>query len=139
MAETKTKPTDVSVEDFLAAVPDPVRRADGQAVDAMMQRVTGLKPTMWGPTMIGYGQYHYQYDSGHSGDAFRMGFSPRSAELVLYVLADRPGLDADLAQLGKHRRGKSCLYVKSLAKVDTGVLERIMRGCWDEMGRRYPG
>lgn len=138
MAETKTKPTAVSVEDFLDAVPDPVRRADGQAIDAMMRRVTGLDPQMWGPTIIGYGSYHYQYDSGHKGDACRMGFSPRKAELVLYVLADRPGLDGDLAQLGKHRRGKGCLYVRKLADVDLAVLERIARGCWDEMNRRYP-
>jgi len=138
MAETKTKPTDVSVADFLDAVPDPVRRADGKAVEAMMRRVTGLDPVMWGPTMVGYGQYHYRYDSGHSGDAFRMGFSPRSAELVLYVLSTRPELEEQLARLGKHRRGKSCLYVKSLAKVDLAILESIMRGAWDDMNRRYP-
>ena len=138
MAETKTKPTDVSVEAFLDAVPDPVRRADGKAVDAMMRRVTGLDPVMWGPTIVGYGSYHYQYDSGHSGDACRMGFSPRKAELVLYVLAGRPGLDDDLAQLGKHRRGKGCLYVKKLTATDLDVLERIARGCWAEMSRRYP-
>lgn len=138
MAETKTKPTQVSADDFLDAVPDPVRRADGKAVDAMMRRVTGLDPQMWGPTIVGYGSYHYQYDSGHSGDACRLGFSPRKAELVLYVLADRPGLDADLAQLGKHRTGKSCLYIRKLADVDMAMLERIVRGSWDEMNRRYP-
>ena len=138
MAETRTRPTDVSVDAFLDAVPDPVRRADGKAVDAMMRRVTGHDPVMWGPTIIGYGSYHYRYDSGHEGDACRLGFSPRKAELVLYVLADRPGLDADLAQLGKHRTGKSCLYIRKLADVDVEVLERIVRGGWDEMNRRYP-
>lgn len=138
MAETKTKPTAVGVDDFLDAVPDPVRRADGRVVDAMMRRVTGLDPQMWGPTIVGYGSYHYRYESGHSGDACQMGFSPRKAELVLYVLASRPGIEDDLAQLGKHRRGKGCLYVRKLADVDMAVLERIARGCWDEMNRRYP-
>ncbi|MEO5938431.1 MAG: DUF1801 domain-containing protein [Sphingomonas sp.] len=138
MAETKTKPTNVSVDDFLDAVPDPVRRADGKTVDAMMRRVTGLAPAMWGSTIIGYGSYRYQYDSGRGGEACRMGFSPRKTELVLYVLADRPGLDADLAQLGKHRTGKVCLYVRKLADVDMDVLARIVRASWDEMNRRYP-
>lgn len=138
MADTKTKPTQVSVADFLNAVPDPIRRADGQAVDAMLRRVTGLDPQMWGPTIVGYGSYHYQYDSGHSGDACRLGFSPRKAELVLYVLGNQPDLDADLAQLGKHRTGKSCLYIRKLADVDMAVLERIARGAWDDMNRRYP-
>lgn len=139
MAETKTKPTAISVDAFLDAVADPARRADGRAVDALMRRVTGLEPRMWGPSIVGYGSYRYQYDSGHGGEACRIGFSPRKAELVLYVLADLPGQDEDLARLGKHRTGKSCLYVKTLAGVDMAVLERIVRGCWDEMNRRYPG
>jgi hypothetical protein len=138
MAETRTRPTDVSVDAFLDAVPDPVRRADGKAVDAMMRRVTGLEPKMWGPTIVGYGSYHYEYDSGHGGEACRLGFSPRKAELVLYVLGSQPGLDADLAQLGKHRTGKSCLYIRKLADVDMEILERIARGAWDDMNRRYP-
>jgi hypothetical protein len=138
MAETKTKPTQVSVDDFLDAVEHPVRRADGKAVDALMRRVTGLEPAMWGPTIVGYGSYRYLYESGHGGEACRMGFSPRKAELVLYVLNDRPELDAQLAQLGKHKTGKACLYIKKLADVDMDVLERIARGAWDEMNRRYP-
>ncbi len=139
MAETKTKPTAVSVAAFLDAVPDPVRRADGKAVDALMRKVTGLEPRMWGPSIIGYGSYRYQYDSGHGGESCRMGFSPRKAELVLYILADRPGQEENLAQLGKHKTGKSCLYIKKLDGVDMAVLERMVRGCWDEMNRRYPG
>ncbi|MES2441987.1 MAG: DUF1801 domain-containing protein [Pseudomonadota bacterium] len=138
MAETKTKPTAVSVDDFLDAVEHPVRRADGKAVRALMERVTGQPATMWGPSIIGFGSYHYKYDSGHEGDSCRTGFSPRKAELVLYVLSDRPGLDEDLARLGKHKTGKACLYLKTLADVDTEVLEKIVRGCWDEMNRRYP-
>lgn len=138
MAETKTKPTEVSVDAFLDAVPDPVRRADGKAIDAMMRRISGMEPAMWGPTIVGYGSYTYKYDSGHGGTACRLGFSPRKAELVLYVLNDRPGIEDQLAKLGKHRNGKSCLYVKKLADVDMEVLEQIARGAWDEMNRRYP-
>ena len=138
MAETKTRPTQVSVDAFLDAVENPVRRADGKAVRALMERVTGEPATMWGPSIVGFGSYHYRYDSGHEGDACRMGFSPRKAELVLYVLADRPGLDEDLARLGKHKTGKVCLYLKKLADVDGEVLEKIVRGAWEEMNRRYP-
>ncbi|MEZ0242387.1 MAG: DUF1801 domain-containing protein [Sphingomonas sp.] len=138
MVENKTKATEVRAEDFLDAVPDPVRRADGKAVDAMMRRVTGLEPRMWGPTIVGYGSYTYKYDSGHGGTICRIGFSPRKAELVFYVLNDRAGLDAQLAKLGKHKTGKGCLYVKKLADVNMEILEQIARGAWDEMNRRYP-
>lgn len=138
MAQTKTKVTEVSAEDFLDAVPDPVRRADGQAVDAIMRRVTGLEPKMWGPTIVGYGSYTYKYDSGHGGEMCRIGYSPRKAELVLYVLGDRPGLDDQLARLSKHKTGKACLYIRKLADVDADILETIVRDCWDDVNRRYP-
>jgi hypothetical protein len=139
MAEIKTKATEVSPDDFLDAVPDPVRRADGKAVDAIMRRVTGLEPKMWGPSIVGYGSYTYKYDSGHSGTMCRIGYSPRKAELVLYVLSgNRPGQEEQLAKLGKHRNGKSCLYIKKLADVDLDVLETMVRESWDDMNRRYP-
>ncbi len=105
MAEIKTKPTDVDVDAFLDAVEQPVRRADGQAVRAMMERVTGQPATMWGPSIIGFGRYHYRYASGHEGDMCRVGFSPRSANLVLYV-GGFPEYEALLARLGKHRRSR---------------------------------
>src|SRR5215203_4221196 len=107
--EAKTRPTDVTVDSFITAVEDPVRRADAKAVDAMMRRVSGEEPRMWGPSIIGYGQYHYRYGSGHEGDAPRLGFSPRKSELVLYILEYGGGELAEeeawLARLGKHRRG----------------------------------
>lgn len=138
MAELKTKATEVSVDAFLDAVPDPVRRADGKAVDALMRRVTGLAPKMWGPTIIGYGSYRYRYDSGHEGEMCRIGFSPRKAELVLYVL-DGSDAQADLlARLGKHRTGKSCLYIKKLADVDADALEAIVQSAIAGMDARYP-
>lgn len=126
MAETKTKPTDVSVDAFLEAVEHPVRRADGQAIRALMERVTGEPAVMWGPTIVGFGTYHYRYDSGHEGDMCRIGFSPRAANLVLYV-GGFPEYEALLDKLGKHKRSKACLYLNKLADVDMVVLEDIAR------------
>ena len=126
MAETKTKPTQVNVDDFIAAVEKPVRRADASVVRDMMERVTGEPATMWGPTIIGFGTYHYRYASGHEGDACRVGFSPRSANLVLYV-GGFPEYEELLGKLGKHKVSKCCLYLNKLADVDLGVLEEIAR------------
>jgi hypothetical protein len=138
MAETKTKPTAVSVDSFIDAVENPVRREDARVVLAMMGRITGQAPLMWGPSIIGFGSYHYRYDSGHEGDAPRLGFSPRKAQLVLYVLSEWPGQADLLARLGKHKTGSSCLYINKLADVDLTVLEALARGCWDWMNARYP-
>lgn len=126
MAEIKTKPTEVDVDAFLDAVEQPVRRADGKAVREMMERVTGQPAKMWGPSIIGFGRYHYRYASGHEGDMCRVGFSPRSANLVLYV-GGFSDYEALLARLGKHKRSKACLYLNRLADVDLGVLEEITR------------
>lgn len=126
MAEIKTRPTGVSVDDFLDAVERPVRRADGKMVREMMERVTGEPAAMWGPSIVGFGSYHYRYDSGHEGDMCRIGFSPRSANLVLYV-GGFPGYEELLGRLGKHKRSKACLYLNKLADVDLEVLEEIVR------------
>jgi hypothetical protein len=138
MAETKTKPTEVSADALIEAVPDPVRREDAKVVRAMMERLTGEPARIWGPSIVGFGSYHYRYESGHEGTACRLGFSPRKAELVLYVLTGEPEQQAMLARLGKHRVGKSCLYIKKLADVDVGVLEEITRGALAHMDARYP-
>ncbi|HYG47181.1 MAG TPA: DUF1801 domain-containing protein [Allosphingosinicella sp.] len=130
MAETKTKPTDASVDDFLEGVAHPVRRADGKALRAMMERVTGEPATMWGPSIVGFGSYHYRYASGHEGDSPLVGFSPRSANLVLYV-GGFPEYEALLARLGKHKRSKACLYLGKLADVDAAVLEEIVRRTYE--------
>jgi hypothetical protein len=140
--EAKTKPNETSVADFIESLPDPSRREDAQWVDSMMRRVSVHEPRMWGPTIIGYGQYHYRYDSGHEGEAPRLGFSPRKAELVLYVL----GVDSEgraeeeelLGRLGKHRTGKSCLYIRRLEQVDREVLEQLATLSWETMAKRYP-
>jgi len=126
MAETKTKPTQVGVDAFLDNVAHPVRRADGKAMCAMMERASGEPAHMWGPSIVGFGSYHYRYASGHEGDAPRVGFSPRSANLVLYV-GGFPEYEALLAKLGKHKKSKACLYLNKLADVDLGVLEEIAK------------
>ena len=126
MAEIKTKPTDVSVDAFLDDVANPVRRADGKALRAMLEHITGEPATMWGPSIIGFGRYHYRYASGHEGDMCRLGFSPRSANLVLYV-GGFPEYESLLAKLGKHKSSKACLYLNKLADIDLGVLEEIAR------------
>jgi hypothetical protein len=138
MAELKTRSTEISVDSFIEAVPDPVRRADAKAVAALMARVSGETPAMWGPTIVGFGSYHYHYDSGHEGEMCRLGFSPRKAELVLYVLNGSPQQEAQLARLGKHRTGKACLYIKKLADVDMGVLEELVRDQFASMDARHP-
>jgi hypothetical protein len=135
--ELKTKANEVSVDDFLEAVPDPQRRADGKKVRAMMERVTGEPAKMWGPSIIGFGTYRYQCGKNW-GEMCRLGFSPRKAELVLYVLTESERQDALLARLGKHRTGKSCLYIKRLADVDEGVLEALAADALAHMNEKYP-
>lgn len=138
VAEIKTRATEVSVADFLDAVEPPVRREDGKAVCALLRTVTGEEPRMWGPSIVGFGSYSYRYDSGHSGTMCRLGFSPRKAQLVLYVLSDRDGEAELLTRLGKHKTGKSCLYINKLSDIDMTVLEEIARGALADMNRKYP-
>jgi hypothetical protein len=140
MAEIKTKATEVSVDAFIDAVENPVRREDAKKVRAMFERLTGEPAKMWGPSIVGFGSYRYQYESGHSGVMCRMGFSPRKAELVLYVLTEDGGERerAQLARLGKHRTGKCCLYIRKLADVDEAVLEELSADSLASMNERYP-
>ena len=142
-AEIKTKATEVSVTDFIAAVPDARRREEAEVIDAMHRRVTGHDPQMWGPSIIGYGRYEYVYDSGHSGTMCRAGFSPRKAAMTLYLMGnycDRQAeADALFARLGKHKTGKSWLYINKLADVDLDILERLVALSWDSMNAHYPG
>jgi hypothetical protein len=126
MAELKTKPNRSSVTAFLATVKEPGRRRDCQALAAIMKKATGAAPKMWGPSIVGFGDYHYKYASGREGDWFVAGFSPRAQALTLYVM---PGLDRFgplLKRLGKYKTGRSCLYIKSLEDVDVRVLEELI-------------
>ncbi|MEL6541493.1 MAG: DUF1801 domain-containing protein [Pseudomonadota bacterium] len=144
MAENKTLPTAVSVEDYIAGVEPESKREDAKVLDALFRKVTGEEPAMWGPSIIGYGGYHYKYESGREGDAMRSGFSPRKAKHSLYFMGryidEETGktVDALLEKMGKHKTGASCVYVNKLADIDLSVLEEIIKVCWDAMNRVYP-
>lgn len=123
MAENKTKVTQLSVAAFIDAITDPARRADAKALVKLMQNAAGEKPKMWGPSIIGFGSYHYKYDSGREGDMPLICFSPRKAATVLYNMTGSSDSKALLPKLGKHTTGGGCLYIKKLADVDLKVLE----------------
>ncbi|MDF2433079.1 MAG: hypothetical protein JWP44_2710 [Mucilaginibacter sp.] len=125
MTEMKTKPTEVSVETFLEKTDNKTREDCNKLID-LMERITGEKPKMWGPSIIGFGQYHYKYASGHQGDICLTGFSPRKGNLSLYLLAGFEGQADLLSRLGKHKAGKGCLYIKKLEDVDMVVLENLV-------------
>jgi Domain of unknown function (DU1801) len=141
-AELKTKPTELSIAEFIAALPDPRRREEAAMIDALHRRMTGLEPKLWGPSIIGYGSYTYKYDSGREGTMCRAGFSPRKAAMTVYLMGnycDRQAeVDGLFARLGKHKTGKSCLYINKLADVDLAVLERLVAISWEVMGELYP-
>lgn len=126
MAQNKTQKTDADVGAFLDAVPNPVRRDDGKRVCAMMALVTGETPYMYGPSIVGFGSYRYRYESGREGDAPLVAFSPRGTGLVFYVGGGFPAYEPLLARLGKHKVGKSCLYVNKLTDVDEQALEELV-------------
>jgi len=130
MAENKTKATAADAHAFLAAVDHPQRRADGQALAAIMTRISGEPPVMWGPSIVGFGLHRYKYDSGREGEICTIGFSPRKAALVLYLSCDLDSNQALLDRLGKHERGRGCLYVKKLADVDAEILEEMIAAAW---------
>lgn len=126
MYELKTKETNDSVTAFLNSVKDEQKRKDCFEIAGMMQKATGLLPKMWGPGIVGFGSYHYKYESGHEGDMCLMGFSPRKQNITLYVSNDINKYDDLLKKLGKHKTGKSCLYINSLDKVNVEVLKEII-------------
>jgi hypothetical protein len=138
MAELKTKPTDASVEAYLDTIDDPRRRNDCAAISALMKRVTKFEPRMWGPSIVGFGSYHYRYASGHEGDACLAGFSFRKPEIVVYIADGFESRDEFLQQLGKHRTGKVCLYIRRLSDIDVGVLEKLVRASVAAMRKKYP-
>ena len=136
--EAKTRETEVDVDAFIDAVPDPQRREDAKRLRAMMERVSGYPARMWGPSIVGFGRYHYRYESGHEGEAARIGFSPRAKELVLYVVESFSRYQALMDRLGKYKTGKSCLYVKRLSDVDEAVLEELIAEGLAYMRDKYP-
>lgn len=138
MAENKTHATSASVDDFIAAITDEPRREDCLALMAMMQRVTDCKPYMFGPTIVGFGSYHYAYESGHKGQACITGFASRKPDLTIYVVPGFLASESLMARLGKHKTGKSCLYVRRLSDVDMAVLEQLLRASVEYMRMNYP-
>ncbi|MFN3931755.1 MAG: DUF1801 domain-containing protein [Brevundimonas sp.] len=137
-SEQKTKPTAVSVADFIASVEDPKRRADAEAACALLAEASGEPPRMWGPSIVGFGAYHYRYASGHEGDAPLVGFSPRKANLVFYLSGCDGGREDQLARLGKHKAGKGCVYVNRLSDVDADVLREMAVATTTSLRERYP-
>ncbi len=127
MPENKTKATKLSVSAFIDALTDPARCTDAKELVKLMQRASGEKPKLWGPSIVGFGSSHYKYDSGREVDVPLISFSPRKAALVLYNMMGHSEAKALLAKLGKHTTGKGCLYIKKLADVDRTVLEMLIR------------
>lgn len=128
MAENKTQKTQASVAEFIEGIDDPQKKGDSKALVALMEKITGEKPTMWGSSIVGFGDFHYRSAAGSEGDWFRVGFSPRKQNLTVYLsLSDVASeYDALLDRLGKHSTGKSCLYIKRLDDVDQQVLEELI-------------
>jgi hypothetical protein len=137
MAQNKTVATAASVEEFLAGIENERRRRDGLVLLEMMRRVTGVEPKMWGPAMIGFGTYHYRYDSGREGDMLRVGFSPRRANLSVYLIAKDVEFRERMNELGKHKTGGSCIYINKLADVDLQVLEDLVVRSWRLAREQY--
>ncbi len=131
MSENKTQPTDAGVKDFLIAVEHPQRREDGFELLKMMKEVTNEEPIMWGPSIVGFGSYHYKYASGREGDWLKTGFSPRKQSLTIYIMEGFAEYDDLLKKLGKHKTGKSCLYINKLADVDRDVLREIIKKSYE--------
>ena len=127
MSELKTQPNDGSVEGFLESVENQRRREDAFTVLDLMKRVTGEDPVLWGPAIVGFGSYHYKYESGREGDWFVAGFSPRKQSLTLYIMGGFSPHSELMDKLGKYKTGKGCLYINKLDDVDMGVLEELVR------------
>lgn len=138
MKENKTKATDVSVEDYLSTIEDEARRKDCEALARLMTRATKMPPRMWGTSIVGFGSYHYKYESGREGDSCLTGFSSRKGDISIYLVAGVLGQEQLLSQLGKYKMGKSCLYVRRLSDVDLKVLEKLIIDSVAERKHRYP-
>ena len=137
MAELKTKKTGASVREFLNGIEPEGKRKDARTVARIMKRATGARPEMWGPSIVGYGKYHYVYKSGREGDWMLAGFSPRKQALTLYIMSGFEGHASLMKKLGKHSTGKSCLYIKKLEDIDLEVLEELIERSVEAVRERY--
>jgi hypothetical protein len=138
MATNKTTETTKSVSGFIKAVDNETKRNDSLQLVALMKEISGFEPKMWGPTIIGFGTYHYKYDSGHEGDAPLIGFSPRKDAIVLYLESDFPKRESLLKKFGKHKTGASCVYVKKLADIDMTVLKEMVNASLQHTQTKKP-
>lgn len=136
--ELKTKETDNSVLDFIEAVENPKKREDAYKVLDIFTDTTGFEAKMWGPSIIGFGSYHYRYATGHEGDAPLVGFSPRKANISLYLALGEPDREAHLQKLGKHKTGKACVYINKTADIDEDVLRDLIGDSVDFLRKTYP-
>ncbi|WP_137110056.1 DUF1801 domain-containing protein [Rhodobacter sp. SY28-1] len=136
-SEAKTRSAPLDREAWLAGV-DPKRRAEAERLLVLFGEVTGWEPRLWGPSMVGFGRYEYRYESGHGGESLATGFSPRKAELSIYLMAGGETLAPILARLGPHRMAKACLYLKRLEAVDEGALRELIRAGLEHLGRLWP-
>lgn len=139
MTANKTQQTDADVDAFIETVADAGQREDARTIVSLLSRASGEPARMWGPAIIGFGSYHYVYESGREGDMCRIGFSPRKGKTVLYMTTDFDAYADIMARLGKYSTGKSCLYVKRLSDINLDALEELARGAWASMAERYPG
>lgn len=137
MAENKTKPNKTSVTAFIKSIEDEQMRRDARKVAAMMREATGSRARMWGANIVGFGEYHYKYESGREGDFMITGFSPRKQALTLYVIPGFKHFEALMGKLGKYKTGKSCLYIRRLSNVDEQVLKRLIVGSVKYMRKHY--
>jgi Domain of unknown function (DU1801) len=137
MAENKTKATEASVDSYLVTIEDEARRKDCEALVKLMTKATKQPPKMWGTSIVGFGSYHYKYESGREGDSCLTGFSSRKSDISIYLVADFPGQEELLAKLGKHKLGKGCLYIRRFSDVDPKVLEQLVIGSAAERKRHY--
>lgn len=135
--ENKTAPTIVSPADFIASIEHPVRRKDSERLIEWFVDVTGYPPVMWGPSIVGFGRYHYEYDSGRGGDSLMTGFSPRKSNLSLYIMPGYQDLERFLARLGKHKTGAACLYVNKLADIDMSVMRELVSYGVSDLKNKY--
>ena len=134
----KTVPTPQSVDHFLEAVQPPGKAEDSRVLDALFRKTTSFTPVMWGPSIVGYGRYHYRYKSGREGDFLATGFSPRKSALSIYIMPGYADFGDILSRLGKHKLGKSCLYVNKLADIDLDVLSELIRAGLEDLNRLWP-
>ncbi len=137
MAQNKTQPTKVSPESFIEGVENETKRKDAYTLLEIMKDITNEVPVMWGPSLIGFGQYHYKYESGREGDFFITGFSPRKSAMTVYIMPGFKRYAELMSKLGKFKTGKSCLYINKLADIDVKVLKTLIRESVDYMNAKY--